>query len=70
MLPPAAPVSVPAQGISQSRDVAYGSLDACIPAEYDGPYGVLLGERYTVIHSVATDSANDGVASMMMSSRG
>lgn len=62
-------VVVPSQGISQARDVAYGSLDVCNPVEYDGPYGVLLGERYTVIHSVATDGANEGVE-LVTSSRG
>lgn len=55
-------VNAPAQGIKQISDVAYGSVEACVPLEYDGPYGVLLGERYTVVHSVATDSANEEVA--------
>ena len=63
MHPLSAPtVNIPAPGIIQANDVAYGSVDACMPAEYDGPYGVLLGERYTVIHSVATDSANVDIA--------
>lgn len=63
MYPPSAlGVNVPVPAIKQARDVTYGSVEACMPAEYDGPYGVLLGERYTVIQSVATASANEGVA--------
>ena len=52
-------------GNKQANNTAYGSVDAFMAAEYDGPYGVLLGERYTVIQSIATDGANHCVASVV-----
>ncbi len=54
-------VSAPAIKIKRARDFTYGSIEASTPVEYDGPYGILLGERYSVIQSVATDGANSGV---------